>query len=527
MAARTSLLATSPVGFGSSLVTPDVGGWEAIWPGVAASVGGHLSGTIGRGSAIANNPRQIRGETGISYSQDFYNRIHRNPLKIELGNMNGDTVRDVTLWNAYLHPVTLASIDGLSDGITATILPAHSAPIAIAGLDEITVRLTIPAEGLPKIDNLVHFEFTGVTELYAVRITGIRVEIWPFIPRAEMIEACEWKTEIQQAYSAEHRIARRAVPRRQFTLTHAANQHQSSVARKLSRRGLAFTLPDWTRIRRVPMAQTGAAVDLPDGPAIVWSDWNDFEQVAVSGGKLGVVQKARKDARVMPSLDARLIEGWSQDRSAGRWAGMQITLDIASDRDLGDASMYPTYLGDPVVTDACMIGSASFEEGVHYDFAAMDNGVAAPSNTKMRSYGDITFGVRWQSFTREAADRVRAFVYSRRGMQQAFWLPSKADDLGFSHSAMNRLYCREYNSAERAIAYIDSSGQWAIRTVTAAMFDAAAGLWELTLNLNISDNVVRSACYLRRVRFNADRVEFNHKAGAGVTVSIPCMEVPK
>src|SRR5574343_92051 len=62
-------------------------------------------------SVIADEPKTtVFMAWQNSHADDYYNRIHLIPAKVDVGNLVSDQYFDVLVWNAYFVPRTLESI---------------------------------------------------------------------------------------------------------------------------------------------------------------------------------------------------------------------------------------------------------------------------------------------------------------------------------------------------------------------------------------------------------------------------------
>lgn len=341
--------------------------------------------------------------------------------------------------------------------------------------------------------------------------------LWPFAPRSELIEAISWRTDVLRTKASEQRLCLRDIPRREFSLSHIASQADSALARQLMRGDGDWLLPDWTQIRSAP-AYTGAPVSLPDGPVVIWLDARTNEMTTVTSSTLGTVLTPRSVARIMPVLTARLIDAWQQSRPAGPWAEMSATFETALGPDLA-APLYPQYAGHDFVNVRNVIGSAAFTESLQWPVETVDNDFGRPKDIRTRDLADVRYAMRWHSLTDAAAADVRSWIYSRRGRWKAFWLPSWAHDMRKLSGDGASLTVDQHDPHETHIAALIGGVLYPRRV-------ASAPGTSLTLDSALPAGPVERLSYLRLVRFDADRVEFRHAAGAGVAVSVPCVEVP-
>src|SRR3546814_21041247 len=85
-------------------------------------------------------PKVVGAVAAVSYFDDFYNRIHISPSRIDLGNLISVQTRNVVVWNAWLdQPRSLTALAFVAaGGITAT--GEGALPLAFAPLQQRTWR---------------------------------------------------------------------------------------------------------------------------------------------------------------------------------------------------------------------------------------------------------------------------------------------------------------------------------------------------------------------------------------------------
>ena len=452
------------------------------------------------------------------YADDYYNRIHVAPTSIDAGIVASPRIYSGHVWNAYFGSKTLTAI-ALDTGIE---IAGIAAPSAFNALVERNFTLTLDSESGPTaIDWPLQFTFAGADSL-PVLITGVRGVPWPFKPRAELIEACEWLTDVSQSYDTEERASLREIPLREFTLTHIAGEELQTQARTLARSVRTILVPEWPR-QIIGDAYEGASVPLPDGPVLVWRSETDYDQTEVYGGVMGTIARNSYGVRILPLLVCRITDGWGNQRPAGKWAEMSLGVQTADGADDSDDSLYPLYDGLSLVTDRVVIGSGSATEGVTWSVESIDNGIALPVDVRESSFAEERYTVRWYK-SRADYPALRAWIYSRRGRWLAFWLPSWVDDVQNPERVGGYILADTYRTDETRLAIVIGGTIYPREVLSATL---VSGRWQIQLDSAIPAGTIEKIMYLRRVRFNADRIEFRHAAAEGVSVAVQCVQVPE
>jgi hypothetical protein len=172
---------------------------------------------IAFGPTIQGSPAQpgfvLSGIKLGSFFDDYYNRIHVDPLAFELGPISSQQVRQFSIWNAYTD----------SDFDVVDIQVTNGAGINVAGelppfvlhkLQENFYTVTISAEGPPEINAEIRFIFDDLPASSPVIITGTRAIIFPYVPEIPVQETWSWLTDVMVSNDGqEQRVGLRASPR--------------------------------------------------------------------------------------------------------------------------------------------------------------------------------------------------------------------------------------------------------------------------------------------------------------------------
>jgi len=210
-----------------------------------------------------------------------------------------------------------------------------------------------------------------------------------------------------------------------------------------------------------------------------------------------------------------------------------IAFILTETADLGSSS-YEQYRGHDVVPDCPILGGGSFDDGTAFEVSAFGSPASDDFWLRARDDVEFTFQTRWHKFTDADVFSLRQWLHSRRGRQKAFWLPSYAKDLtpaqpisGTTVTVYNDILGR--SSFDIEIAHKD--GTVYRRQVTASSAGAPVNgrpTADLTIDSSVTINLddIARISYLVCSRFDADRVELEHRAKGGTVVQMPCREVP-
>lgn len=160
------------------------------------------------------NRRGIVGVVSTSFKEDFYERVHVFPARLDLGTVASTINRGVSVWNAYTS--VTAEMDSVAMFNGAGIsLSGDLPPLSFAPLQERIWEVRITPNGPPEIDARITFTFSNVASPLPVAIIGNRAVVVPNVPDVPVVERWRWLTDVQvSADGSEQRIGIRQVPRR-------------------------------------------------------------------------------------------------------------------------------------------------------------------------------------------------------------------------------------------------------------------------------------------------------------------------
>lgn len=189
------------------------------WPPVSAEVSLSVVSAVAR-NAVAQPRYVVNGYLGSSYFNDYYNRVHLLPSKIDLGQISSSQTRSFEVWNAYINQsLTLTDIaEAQAFGITLT--GPGALPFTFTPNMSTVWTANVLASGPPDINAAFQFNFTGLSWTPTEYVVGSRAIVQSNIPEVPVNETWEWFTDIKIAFDgSEQRIALRAVPRRSLDTT--------------------------------------------------------------------------------------------------------------------------------------------------------------------------------------------------------------------------------------------------------------------------------------------------------------------
>ena len=377
--------------------------------------------------------------------------------------------------------------------------------------------------------------------------------LWPFAPAQEITEVLEWRTDVLQARAGEQRIALRARPREIVTFRHRLDALGMARAAELVRAG--FT-GEW----HVPLWHMAVQpdADLAQGAAEVLLDTgvSDFRAgglaaIAVDGGDAALAEIAAIQSDRLILAEPLILQLPALTVAARRITVVPVRAGVLTSaveivrRRQGDGTVsssfllryapelaaptLPTYLGRPVQTDPSLVRgplSASLRRAVEY----VDNGFGPVTVEPLHDVFERSEAITLKARGPTARQALRRWLWSLRGRQTSFWLPTWGRELQVRAAMTSGSVLMRVAPVAMVAAYVgrpiivEMLGALRFRTITAAITDGLDHRLALSSNLGEPVPIGTRGHFLTAVRADADRVEIQHGAVAS-EVTLPVVEV--
>lgn len=404
--------------------------------------------TLTRGVPIVQPEYDITSYKVNSFKDDYYNRIYFIPSVLSVGVVTNPIDKEFMIWNAYLHDVTLDSIDFVdADMVQITDLPL---PNTFLPVQFKTVNANVKPGSTLNIDAKLTFNF-DVPYSYEFRIVGSTSKLWPFPPNWKngYQLTYEFATEILQARSGrEQRIALRSTPRRRFEFNAILTRDDYREYKRLINMWQlnAFVFQDPTRYAIVPSGVTPNAIaitlaDVPnwvvEGMSVILDDGqhkevrniiditNDVVTFESSSGTQ-FAPNTRLYGTMVSNVDGSLRSGLHSNNTATlsvsgyakpaleAYATPPDAIELYNDKEV--FSWQPNWASLPSLENQHELEDLDFGRGLIERF----NKVDFPKEIREYTYLSRSF---------EESEEIRYFFERQHGRQGEFYLPSWEPDM--------------------------------------------------------------------------------------------------
>lgn len=535
--------------------------------------------SVDQGDIVTQSESDAVTAPGITW----WDRIHILPRsKIDFGNIITQQQAEYEIYSAYRDAdVTLSGIvnnaepgTDLPDEAPPEVVPAQSSMLDStstgndggSGLGTLVKRVFIAeAEGLPRFDTTVDFSFSS-GELVQLLVAGQRVVVVPIVYEENHTEVLAFLTKIIPTVDGhEQRISLRKEPRQLFEVMYRldGNDRQRLQALLYDWSDSIFGFPLWDEQVALTAAHAlggttytisgGDDVDFRvGGLALAFTDANTFDAITITAKSDTQITAADPSTNnypvgtvIVPLRTAFIRDIVNGARYRNNIEDFRITFEVSDNSTgtlAGDVSAFTSYNGRVLFDDCNVMDQTSFAEQYMRNVHTIDSetGVVA-----IVSHWDTNKRQAQKGFVmRDRSELItfRKLLASLRGMQTAFYMPSRMDDLEVKAQLTigTRTLDVEMHGYERhirargnkvAIRVNLTSGATLERTIVSAAnvdatterltFDAGEAAWPATYAVADIERVE----FLELSRFNTDTFRIQHPRVGLTKCSAPTIEV--
>ena len=367
--------------------------------------------------------------------------------------------------------------------------------------------------------------------------------LWPFKAIIGSNERLQFPSDILRSYSAEQRISLSYQARRLLDHRYSINAHELDVAYELMKQNAPgpFEVPEWQEAKIVTVSSGAVAITVDTtasqfvagGKAVLWRASSSYEVINVNtvsptGITLtGVTAATWTNARLMPLSVAYAPKGMDVTVDASKHYECSIKWEAYANQDLADTLPYSLFLGHPIISNACKVGSDSFSARIIRNVGIINNDINQPYYDTQQATAIRSFGVAWIASNQAELFALRKAFYYLRGPVKTFWLPTyvpmtiRANASAGASSLQIRgigtlsgnLFARTTDGQELGIRYTAASG-----TTTQTLV--------LDEPLDLALTTESYLCKMLKARINTDNIELAYLGNNKTKILIPCIEVP-
>ncbi len=495
------------------------------------------------------SPVAVHLAEAYSYKDDFYNRIHIRPSRVDVGNLTSNQFVTVEVFNGYFTSRNLTNI-GASNA-SGILLTGAVPPALFGGLRSEFYQLTITTDGSPDINAVFEFSWNDPKDTGQLYITGSRIVMMPYVFESPMQETLEWKTQLFKANNGtEQRVRLRKAPRQRMQVRYPLPYKELARAENLAYGWLTrrWAVPLWSEAQQVVTGiPTGTQTFNIDTTV---ADFRVGSLIAVwQDAKQNITAEIQSMTPTSITLDKPINESyalpWVAPVRIGRVLGnisrqtdgyngaLSVQFEFSDGVDLGAGIAPQQFLGNDVYLDAGIIGEERFlQDSINARIDVVDYGGVVSSYAPW-TYTQIR---RPYKFLLQGLDEVwtfRKWLHRRAGRIRPFWIPTFESNL---HLQMTGLVTgaltvssddyKLFGYKRSHIAIKLNDGTYQLRTVL-GITDIPDGKSVLAIdsNLNVDASLIREVSFLGLHRVDADRIEMDWMSNRTVQVTVPIMEI--
>lgn len=511
------------------------------------------SGTLTTNLPISFPNNAHIGNACNGYADVFYNRVLVEPTYIDMGSVVSQKTTPVTVFNAYLTPKFLGSIDQ-NNFDSGTALTAATGtpwpPSSFTALQEGTYNLAVDVAGPPNIEGDFTFNFTDAEDVQ-VEFIGSRIVLLPVCFKDKTVETLVWLTEIHEGYDGtEQRIRGRIKPRQQLKIRAYLDRWDNQLVENLlyGWRKRIWALPMWIEARPADSAVTEGDTVInvdtrfgdfrTDELAVIWESSRKFDvfQIgAMTDTSITMLRGANDDyanAMIMPVRSGRMLRDPKRTAS-GYDAVLSASFEITDNVDLPTSPSATQVNGEDFYDVEQGYEGSGLNEQYTERIDLLDNktGVVdyfAPwSNPKLsREFDIILEGLEeiWEH---------REWLHRRGGKLRPFYMPTYEYNFRVCNTGMisNVVDVVDENYANQASARTNitvfmKDGTRTFNQITGTD-TPTPGEVQLTLASPINELAedIESIQFIGLKRLSSDRISFTwHQNNVAIT-QVPLVEI--
>lgn len=398
------------------------------------------------GNPVSPAPTSFKGMCSRSIAEDWVDRVHILPRRIDFGNILGTVIDNLELFSSFRDQDVsfTAFTNNVGVGMSITDLPGL--PVTVTPFSGLFLTLETTTLGDPQFNTTLDFVFDVGTLMMPV--TGTRVIMFPYEPDAPMIETLKFLTDIYvHKDGSEQRVALRKNPRSSFNMEYSrleGTERSRIDMLMFDWQSRVFGLPLWHESMQLTQStlvndtvinvDTTTFKDLRVGSILMLlqSDEVTFEALEISSFTANTitltsgVQFAHPAGAtlVMPVRTAITKGDFRGQREPTGLGRFQIVFDVIdNDSDLADTSAFNTFNTKVLLDDKNFIDDV-MSETYKKRIIRFDNETGIITNGSPWDVNQRFSTKTFKTNNRQELWEVRQLLHALRGRQVSFWVPT-------------------------------------------------------------------------------------------------------
>jgi len=470
-----------------------------------------------------------------TFLDDYYYRIHLNPLVIPLGPVLAPINQEFILWNSWFVSKTFTAINKTNPA--EFVLTGQAAPYTMQGLEYLDYEIDVPKDGSVEILSTITFDFAS--ELPVLIITGTRIITFGWEPLVGMTEKLSWLTQILKGKSGkEQRISLRYIPRQFFNLAVflSTEQRQATFESAIfTWQKLIWGVPVWAEWVEHSTTITAGAMSITidttfadfrdESMALIYQDQDNFEIIKIDTKTDSVlnleapVQSTYSGTKViMPVRIMQMPTSIKGRQAADGFSHINCQFLATDNIELTGFTADETYKGNTVLTAATYTDGTQ-EIDHNAEITIVDSGTGKFNIFSDSDYNVVTQSHIFKNYTKEECWNYRLFLHSLKGRQGLVWIPTfKADlvqtqfigqaETTFTIDNIGLADNMGLNSLRTDLAFIFPDGTNIYREITGITESGSEEIVSIDTSLGVDVSIGDcEICFLDKYRLASDEVE--------------------
>lgn len=487
--------------------------------------------------------------------ENLFHQIIISPSELNLGNLSGDKIEKITLWNNTSYRAELFNINGIN--VEGLILTGLQSGILYPN-SSVEYILEIPKSGESVIDSIFEFNFLNSDHNVSLSVTGSRLVLFDFDINWKTSnppkEYYSHNTDIAISYSGkEQRVNISENPRFKFEYFYTLFDQERIEAENLiySLGDQKIQVPIYFQrsylTEDIEIGDKEIKIDnsyniIQEGTSILIKDNNNKSVLKVKSIINDIIEiednliySFKKDSVVIPLINCYLNNNIAFNYINNNIAEFLLTFDV-EDSDFNNINNnidnFEQYNGLKLITRK-PTRDIKFTKTFERQFEDMDYGYGIRKRIEKDKTPAILFNYKFSLFGKKEISEMKALFNNLKGRFNEFYIDSLSNDLILNSDITaeqlslviedNGQISNNENIIKKIIRIELNNGEVYIREIlnySKTLNDKISILINNSLGVDISKNDIANIQYLSNARFNNDTLNIEHITDDYAEVSI-------